>query len=114
MPYISTTTTKKISDADREFLKTELGKIIAEFPGKSEQWLMLSFRDDVKMYFKGDDSLDTAYIEISIFGSAPKDAYDRVTAKICQLYENKLGIPGNRIYVKYEESDKWGWNESNF
>lgn len=114
MPFINTITTKKLSDKDRELIKAELGKIIEEIPGKSEQWLMLGFNEDVKMYFRGDDSLDTAYVEVSIFGSADSDAYDRLTAKICQLYESKLGIPADRVYVKYEESDRWGWNKINF
>ncbi len=114
MPFINTITTKKITDSDRDIIKAELGKIIAEIPGKSEQWLMLAFKDEVKMYFRGDDSLDSAYVEVSIFGSAPSKAYDRVTAKICELYESKLGIPSDRVYVKYEESNRWGWNGSNF
>ena len=101
MPYINTVTTRKISDSERNEIKSELGKIISLFPGKSEDWLMLSFSDDVKMYFRGDDGEDTAYVEVKIFG-------------ICELYEEKLGIPSERIYVKYEECDKWGWNGSNF
>ncbi|MBQ8208015.1 MAG: hypothetical protein IJZ89_04685 [Clostridia bacterium] len=114
MPFINTITTKKISDAERDAVKAELGKIIAEIPGKSEQWLMLAFNDGVKMYFRGDDSLDSAYVEISIFGTAGSDAYDCLTAKICELYESKLGIPADRVYVKYEECTRWGWNGANF
>lgn len=114
MPFINTITTKKITDSDRDIIKAELGNIIAEIPGKSEQWLMLAFKDEVKMYFRGDDSLDSAYVEVSIFGSASSEAYDRVTAKICELYESNLGIPADRVYVKYEESSRWGWNGSNF
>ncbi len=114
MPFINTVTTKKISEDTRKFLKTELGKIIEEIPGKSEAWLMLAFCDDVKMYFRGDDSADTAYIEVSIFGKASDDAYDRLTDRICRLYGETLGIPSDRIYVRYEESDHWGWNGANF
>lgn len=114
MPFINTITTKKISDPERESIKAELGRIIAEIPGKSEQWLMLAFNDEVKMYFKGDDSLDSALVQVSIFGKAGADAYDRVTKAICELYESKLGIPADRVYVKYEECDKWGWNGMNF
>lgn len=114
MPYINTVTTRKISDSERNEIKAELGKIISLFPGKSEDWLMLSFSDDVKMYFRGDDGADTAFVEVKIFGKSTKEAYENVTAAICELYEEKLGIPSERIYVKYEECDKWGWNGSNF
>ena len=114
MPFISTVTTKTIDKETRELLKSELGKIIEDLPGKTERWLMLSFEDNIPMYFKGDDSSDTAYIEVKIFGSAPDSAYDKFTADICALYESKLGISSDRIYVKYEECERWGWNGSNF
>ena len=113
MPFINTITTKKISDKERETVKAELGKAIALIPGKSESWLMLAFNDGVKMYFKGDDKCDTAYVEVSIFGSADNASYDRLTAKLCELYEKYLGIPSDRIYIKYDECHHWGWNGSN-
>ena len=114
MPFIHTITTKKINESDRETLKKELGQIIGEIPGKSERWLMLGFSDETKMYFHGDDSADTAYIEVSIYGGASDDAYDCLTEKICELFGRVLGIPSDRIYIKYEEAEHWGWNGSNF
>ena len=33
---------------------------------------------------------------------------------VCGIYETELRIPKDRVYVKYEESDKWGWNGTNF
>ncbi len=114
MPYINTTTTKKLDKSARDEIKRELGQIIAEIPGKSENWLMVSFSDEVPMYFRGDDSADCAYVEVSIFGGASDDAYDRLTARICELFEKKLGISPDRVYVKYEEADHWGWNGANF
>lgn len=114
MPFIHSLTTKTIDDTKRSQLKSGLGEIIAEIPGKSEKWLMLDFEDGQKMYFHGDDSLDTAFIEVKILGRASDDAYDRLTRRICELYEKVLGIPSDRIYVRYEETEHWGWNGSNF
>ncbi len=53
-------------------------------------------------------------VEIKIFGTAPRSAYDAMTRDVCAILERELGVPGDRIYVKYEECDKWGWNGSNF
>lgn len=114
MPFIHTITTKKISDTDRETLKKELGKIISEIPGKSERWLMLGFCDETKMYFHGDDSADTAYIEVNLYGGTSDDAYDRLTARITELFGNVLNIRTDRIYIKYEEAKHWGFDGSNF
>ena len=114
MPYINTTTTKTLDKATRDEIKTALGQIIAEIPGKTENWLMLGFSEGVPMYFRGDDSADSAYVEVSILGRADVDAYERITARICELFESKLGISPDRVYVKYEEAEYWGWNGANF
>ena len=114
MPYIKTTTNAEISKEKELALKTKLGQAIALIPGKSESWLMLSFEDNMKMYFKGDCSEEYAYVEVSIFGSASDAAYDRLTGAICGIINEELNIPMHNIYVKYEESTHWGWNGANF
>ncbi len=113
MPYIKTTTNLPVSDAARANLTKKLGEAIALIPGKSEAWLMLSFVDNVPMSFKGSAG-NFAMAEVSLFGSASDAAYDRLTAAICEIYGEELGIPAGNIYVKYEETDHWGWNGSNF
>ena len=114
MPFIDLKTSAKIDESTEALLREKFGKIITLIPGKSESWLMLSFSDNLKMYFKGDDSADTAYIDVKIFGKAEKKAYDALTKEICRIYSEVLSIPGDRIYVKYEEADIWGWNGMNF
>ena len=37
-----------------------------------------------------------------------------MTARICQLYADELGIPTNNIYVTYHGVNDWGWNGRNF
>ena len=55
MPYISTTANIAISGRKEQAIKERMGRAIELIPGKTEGWLMLSFRDNVSMYFKGDD-----------------------------------------------------------
>jgi phenylpyruvate tautomerase PptA (4-oxalocrotonate tautomerase family) len=114
MPYIKTTTSVSISDTAKQNLQKKLGEAIALIPGKTEAWLMLAFEDNIRMAFKGDSSEDYAFADVSIFGSASDDAYDRLTAAICEILSEELNIKTNNIYVKYEESHHWGWNGSNF
>ncbi|MBR6335826.1 MAG: hypothetical protein IKR90_06725 [Clostridia bacterium] len=114
MPYIKTTTNLPVSDAARENLTRKLGSAIALIPGKTEAWLMLSFVDNVPMSFKGDSSENYAMAEVSLYGEASPAAYNRLTAAICEIYGEELDIPAGNIYVKYEETDHWGWNGSNF
>lgn len=114
MPYIRTTVSKELTDEKREAIKTKLGQAIALIPGKSESWLMLSFEDNMKMYFRGDESEDYAYLEVSLFGSASDAAYDRLTAALSEIINEELGIGRENIYIKYEEAEHWGWNGNNF
>jgi phenylpyruvate tautomerase PptA (4-oxalocrotonate tautomerase family) len=114
MPYISTKTTVTISLEKREVIKKKLGKAIELIPGKSENWLMLSFEDNSSMYFKGSNEKPLAFIEVKIFGKASEDAYSRLTKAITEIISEELGISPDGIYVKYEEVSTWGWNGNNF
>ena len=113
MPYISTTTNVKISTDSEAKIRAALGKAIEAIRGKSEKWLMLSFNDGVRMAFRG-DTAPTAMIEVEIFGSASSEEYANLTAKITDIISGELSIPADRIYVKYEEIDTWGWSGENF
>ena len=55
-----------------------------------------------------------AYVAVSLFGDGTKDAYEEMTAFICDLYERELGIPKDAIYVTYHGVYNWGWNGTNF
>ncbi len=113
MPYISTKTSAKISPEKELVLKQKLGKAISIFPKKDESWLMLSFEDGQRMWFKGNDE-PCAMINVQIFGKAEREYYDKMTAEICSIYNSELGIPKDRIYVRYDECFIWGWNDMNF
>ena len=114
MPYIRTTVSKELTPENIDSIKTKLGQAIALIPGKSEAWLMLAFEDNIDMYFKGDCSEEYAYVEISLFGSTSDAAYDRLTAAVSEIINEELGIDRANIYIKYEETNHWGWNGTNF
>ncbi len=113
MPFISTKTSVSVSDAKREEIKKLFGKAIEIFPGKSERWLMLSFEDNIKMYFAGSDA-SAAFVEVMLLGKGSSTSFDKMTAEVCKIISGTLEIPQDRIYVKYEECDHWGWNGGNF
>ena len=114
MPFIGSKVTVKISNEKEEIIKKKLGEAIQLIPGKSETFLMLGFEDDYSLYFGGEKLEKGAFVEVKVFGKASKDAYAKLTSAICNIYEEELGIPQNKIYVKYEEVENWGWNGSNF
>lgn len=114
MPYISTKTTVTVNPEKREAIKKKLGNAIELLPGKSEDWLMVSFDDNSSMYFKGSDEKPLAFVEVKLFGKSSEDAYRKLTKKITEIIQQELSIQPDCIYVKYEEVSTWGWNGSNF
>lgn len=114
MPYIETKVSTPITKEQEKSLKEKYAKVIENFPGKTEAWLMLNFEDNCRLWFKGDNNQPTAYVEVKIFGSVNPTGAEKMTADVCRILEEELGIPQSRTYVKYEGIDNWGWNGTNF
>ncbi len=113
MPFINSKISVKITREQEETIKSKLGKAISIIPGKSENWLMIGFEDDYKLYFKGEKFEKIAFVEVKIFGQISSENSEKLTKEICNIYEEVLGIPQNKIYIKYEEVSQWGWNGNN-
>lgn len=113
MPFINSKVTVKMTDEKKEAVKQKLGDAITLIPGKSEHWLMVGFEDEYDLYFQGNRDGESAFVEVSVFGSISASVSNNLTGKICEILEGELGIPKNRIYVKYQDVKNWGWNGSN-
>ena len=114
MPMISMNTSTPITAEQELVLKEKLGKAIELLSGKTEAWLMLGFEDNCRLWFRGDNSQPLAYVEVSALGKINPDDSEKLTAEICDICKDVLGIDGSGVYVKYEETDKWGYNSVNF
>ena len=113
MPYIDAKLTGTVTLAQREVLKNELGRAIA-LMNKPESFLMIGFQDNYDLYFGGNKLEKGAYVAVRLFGNASSDAYDRMTAAICKIYEEAMEIPAANVYVTYIGVKDWGWNGGNF
>ena len=113
MPFIDSKITVRVSDRQKEEIKTELGKLIATL-NKSETYLMVGIEDSYDLWLGGKKLEKGAYVAVSLYGTAPKEAYDKLTGQICDLLSGRLGIPGNHVYVTYHPVSDWGWNGANF
>ena len=92
MPFIGSKVTVKISKEKEESIKKKLGEAIQLIPGKRETFLMVGFEDEYSLYLAGEKLEKGAFVEVKIFGKASKDAYSNLTAEICKIYEEELGI----------------------
>ena len=86
MPFIDSKITVKVSEEKREKIKAELGKAAAII-GKPESFLMVGFEDEYSLYFAGNKLEKGAYVSVDVFGSVSSSAADKMTARICEIYE---------------------------
>lgn len=114
MPFIDVKVSNNLNEEQIENLKTDLGTAISLLPGKSEGYLMVNITDKCHLYFKGDNSQPTSFVDVSIFGSASKSDCENLTIKICDILTKVAGVPSNRTYVKFLFSDLWGHNKFMF
>lgn len=112
MPYIELKTNIKAQDSVPN-LKSRFGQAISIIPGKTERWLMVSVQDDIPMCFGGSDD-PCAIATVSLFGSASRSDYDKMTHALTEIIKEETGISADRIYIKYEEVSTWGYGGANF
>ena len=112
MPMITLTTAASVTPQAAQQLTEGLGKAITLIPGKSKSHLMLSFQGGVAMSFGGKAS-NAAFVSVNCFGHAPKEAYEKLTAAICELLQTVLEISPENVFIKYSETENWGWNGYN-
>lgn len=113
MPYIRTRTNTEITKDKEIIIKERLGEAI-RLLGKSEDWLMLDFDSNCKMYFAGNENELMAYVDVKIYGHKSNDEFNNMTREITDIISSELLIMPDHIYVSYGEYDNWGWNGSNF
>ena len=113
MPFIDSKITMKVSAEKKEAIKSELGQAVSIL-GKPESFLMVGFDDEYCLYMGGNKLEKGAFVSVSLFGSASSGAYEKMTAEICRIYEQQLGIPKDKVYISYTSTGDWGWNGANF
>ena len=111
MPFINVKTNVEVPESKRINIKSALGQAIEILPGKSEIWLMVNIEPECMLWFQGED-LPASMVEVSLLGGVPANVYDKFTEQLCHIIETELSIPRGRIYVKFIETEHWGWKGS--
>jgi len=113
MPVLIITTNAPIADIDAAGLK-RISESLASLLGKPESYIMVMASHQDKMLFAG-SSEPTAYLELKSIG-LPEDQTASLSAKLCELVEDLLGIARNRIYIEFSNAKRhlFGWNGGTF
>lgn len=113
MPFIDAKFTVPVTPTQKESLKSAFGQAITALH-KTETYLMVGIADQCDLWLGGKKLEKGAYLAVSLFGSAAPADYDAMTARLCQILQQQLGIPGSAVYVTYHPVSDWGWNGGNF
>ena len=107
MPFIKAKVNCPISSEQEIELKARMGKAIELVPGKSEEYLLLEFEDNARLWLRGDHAQPIAYIEAAIFGNESHAGYPTFTAAVTKAFQDVLGIAPENCYIKYEDITSW-------
>ena len=107
MPFIKAKVNCPISPEQEIRIKARMGKAIERVPGKSEEYLLLEFEDNARLWLRGDDAQPMAYIEAAIFGNESHAGYPAFTAEVTKVFQSVLGIAPENCYIKYEDITAW-------
>ena len=116
MPLIRVQTSlSSPNSADVETLLTSLSSTLASQLGKPESYVMTSFQPEVAMTFAGTVT-PSCLIEIKSVGTMGGSKTKAMSQAFCQMVEEALGIPQNRTYIDFVDSQgsMWGWNGATF
>ena len=113
MPFIDVKLSKKISEGEKEQLKSDLGKAVTLLH-KPESYLMVGICDGYDLYFAGNKLANGAFVSVSAFGKVNPADTRKMTESICAILNNRFSVKGNDVYVTYAGFENWGWNGNNF
>ncbi|PNR99170.1 hypothetical protein X927_05995 [Petrotoga mexicana DSM 14811] len=112
MPYLKVTTNKKIDN--KEELTRILSREVANALGKPEMYFMVSLEDTAHIQFQGSSDL-AAFVELRSIG-LPESQTKDLSKVLCQLLEQQLNIPKDRVYINFLDikNTMWGWKGDTF
>jgi len=108
MPYVAINAGLKISDAQKEKIKTELGRLISIIPTKSEAGLLVDFADS-KTTYKAGVGVPCAFIDVRIFRKAEFEPKKKFTEEVFELITRELGIKKEHMCLSITENECWGF-----
>lgn len=109
MPFINAKFSSPVSAEQETAIKSALGEAITLL-NKSERYLMVEIEDNRRLYFGGENSAPIAFFDVSLLHSAPRASYEKLTARLCKIAKDVMGVDGENVYVKFEETENWGYN----
>ena len=107
MPYIAINTAQEISAAQKDKIKTELGRLITILPTKNEAGLLVDFSDS-RTFYKAGEKVAGAFVDVRLFRKSDYEPKKKFTEEVFELFSRELGIKKENLYITIMEFDTIG------
>lgn len=114
MPYLKIQTNLPLTKkAERAILKNA-SQLVGTLLEKPESFVMIALQPNTPMVFAGSDE-PVAFLELKSVALPARRTKDLCEA-LCQMIEGHLGVPRDRVYVKFIDVKRgmWGWKGDTF
>jgi phenylpyruvate tautomerase PptA (4-oxalocrotonate tautomerase family) len=114
MPLLKMHTGVPVPEDKKEGLVKALSKITAETIGKPESYVMVVLSDGTMSM--GGELGPAAFADVRSIGGLSGSVNKQISEKVCSLLKDTLAIPGNRVYISFNDSAAadWGWDSRTF
>ena len=114
MPLLTLTTNVSLTPEQKSSLPVKLSAETARLLGKPESYVMVIVQDGQTMIMGGNNE-GTAYLKLKSLGLPESDTAS-LSEALCDLVNDSLGIPADRIYIEFFNPPRhlWGWNRGTF
>ena len=107
MPFVRVKTNRTFEPSAELELKTRIGEAISLIPGKSEDFLLLTFEDDMHIWWHGSNEHPVVYIEASAFATEDRKGYPEFTEAVTQAFSEVLQMPAENVYIQFSDIPGW-------
>lgn len=114
MPYLKIQTNLPLTKRARKTVLKEASAVVSSELEKPESFVMVALEPDTPMWFNGNDD-PVAFLELKAVGLPVRRTKD-LSEVLCVVIHEHLGIPMDRIYVKFIDvkHGMWGWQGGTF
>ncbi len=114
MPLFTLTTNIALDAERRQAFARHASREVASLLGKAENYVMVRVSDDACLLFAGNEQ-PCALLELKSLG-LPEQRTGELSAALCHLVQEQLGIEPARIYIEFSNPPRhlWGWNGKTF
>ena len=114
MPYLKIQTNLPLTEKAEHSIMKNASSLVASELEKPEEDVMIAVQPDTPMFFAGSDD-PVAFLELKSI-ALPGAKTKQLSRALCALIKEHLGIPMDRVYVKFIDVNHsmWGWKGDTF